>query len=62
MKPMSETQKDFLASYLRLQSGKISELLGNMETDERVDCGYFSNHLKEIEESLRSARKQFACN
>ena len=59
---MSEAQKDFLANYLRIQSGRLSELLGSMEADNHVDCGYLDNNLREIEESLRMARKQCICN
>jgi len=53
---MSPIRKDFLASNLRSQLGRLSSILNNIE-EERLDGECASDSLKEVELNLRQIRK-----
>ena len=53
---MSNIKRDFIASNLRSQLNRLSNILGNMEQD-LMDCDYTYDSLKEIESNLRKIRK-----
>jgi hypothetical protein len=53
---MSNIKRDFIASNLRSQLNRLSNILGNMEQD-LMDCDYTYDSLKEIESNLRQIRK-----
>lgn len=57
MPGMSTIRRDFVASHLRSQITRLQAVLDNIENEERVDCGYTDESLKEIEEGLRKIRK-----
>jgi len=52
----SNIKRDFIASNLRSQLNRLSNILGNMEQD-LMDCDYTYDSLKEIESNLRKIRK-----
>jgi len=54
---MSAIRKDFLASNLRSQLGRLSNILNNIEEERLVDGECASDSLKEIELNLRQIRK-----
>ncbi len=56
MNTMSPIRKDFLASNLRNQLGRLSSILNNIE-EVQVDAECVSYSLKEVELSLRQMRK-----
>jgi len=56
MNTMSPIRKDFLASNLRSQLGRLSSILNNIE-EERLDGECASDSLKEVELNLRQIRK-----
>ncbi|MFA4992385.1 MAG: hypothetical protein WC571_00260 [Candidatus Omnitrophota bacterium] len=56
MNTMSSIRKDFLASNLRSQLGRLSSILDNIE-EERLDGECAGDSLKEIELNLRQIRK-----
>ncbi|MFA5351017.1 MAG: hypothetical protein WC357_06790 [Candidatus Omnitrophota bacterium] len=57
MNAMSAIRKDFLASNLRSQLGRLSSILNNIEEERLVDGECASDSLKEIELNLRQIRK-----
>ncbi|MDD5281511.1 MAG: hypothetical protein PHC37_01590 [Candidatus Omnitrophica bacterium] len=57
MNAMSAIRKDFLASNLRSQLGRLSNILNNIEEERLVDGECASDSLKEIELNLRQIRK-----
>jgi len=57
MNTMSPIRKDFLASNLRSQLGRLSRILSNIEEERLVDGGCASDSLKEVELNLRQIRK-----
>jgi hypothetical protein len=57
MYTMSNMRRDFVASNLRSQISRLSSILTNIEEDDRIDCGYTNESLKEIETHLRHIRK-----
>ncbi len=57
MNTISSIRKDFLASHLRSQLGRLSSILNNIEEDRIVDGECASNSLKEVELNLRQIRK-----
>jgi len=56
MNTMSAIRKDFLASNLRSQLGRLSSILDNIE-EESFDGECASDSLKEVELNLRQIRK-----
>lgn len=57
MNTMSSIRKDFLASNLRNQLGRLSNILNNIEEERLVDGECASDSLKEVELNLRQIRK-----
>jgi len=57
MNTMSPIRKDFLASHLRSQLGRLSNILNNIEEERLIDGECASDSLKEVELSLRQIRK-----
>ena len=57
MNTMSPIRKDFLASNLRNQLGRLSNILNNIEEERLVDGACASDSLKEVELNLRQIRK-----
>ncbi len=53
---MSSIKRDFIASNLRSQVSRLSNILGNIEADS-AGCDYTHDSLKEIESNLRQIRK-----
>jgi len=56
MNTISPIRKDFLASNLRSQLGRLSSILNNIE-EEKLDGECASDSLKEVELNLRQIRK-----
>ncbi len=56
MQTMSSVRRDFVASHLRSQLGKLRGILDSIE-EEEVDSVYTYESLKEIEIGLRAIRK-----
>jgi hypothetical protein len=54
---LSPIRKDFLASNLRSQLGRLSSILNNIEEDRLIDGECASDSLKEVELNLRQIRK-----
>ena len=50
MKVVERVPKEFLASYLRLQSCRLGEINGNLWADSYVSCGDLDSKLKDLEE------------
>jgi hypothetical protein len=61
MQNMSTIKRDFVASHLRSQLKRLYSILGNIE-EEKVDCGYRFESLREIENNLRQIRKLCVSN
>jgi len=57
MNTMSPIRKDFLASNLRNQLGRLSNILNNIEEERLIDAECAGNSLKEVELNLRQIRK-----
>ena len=57
MNAISPIRKDFLASNLRSQLGRLSCILNNIEEERVVDFECAGNSLKEVELNLRQIRK-----
>jgi len=57
MNTMSPIRKDFLASNLRSQLGRLSNILNNIEEERLIDGECASDSLKEVELNLRQIRK-----
>ena len=57
MNTMSPIRKDFLASSLRNQLGRLSNILNNIEEERLIDSECASDSLKEVEFNLRQIRK-----
>ena len=57
MNTMSPIRKDFLASNLRAQLGRLSSILNNIEEERLIDGECASDSLKEVELNLRQIRK-----
>lgn len=57
MNTMSPIRKDFLASNLRSQLGRLSSILSNIEEERSIDGGCAHDSLKEVELNLRQIRK-----
>jgi len=57
MNIMSPIRKDFLASNLRDQLGRLSNILSNIEEERLIDGECASDSLKEVELNLRQIRK-----
>ena len=57
MNTMSPIRKDFLASNLRAQLGRLSSILSNIEEERLIDGECASDSLKEVELNLRQIRK-----
>ena len=57
MNTMSTIRKDFLASNLRSQLGRLSSILNNIEEERLIDGECASDSLKEVELNLRQIRK-----
>ncbi len=57
MNAMSSIRRDFVATNLRSQLSRLSSILGSIEEENKVDCGYAYESLKEIEANLRQIRK-----
>ena len=54
---MPAIRKDFVASHLRSQVNNLKNILDNIEEENKVDCDYTSESLREIETKLRQLRK-----
>jgi len=54
---MSAVRKDFIASYLRFQLNSLRNILDNIEEENKVDCDYARESIKDIEVKLRQLRK-----
>jgi hypothetical protein len=57
MQGMSAIRKDFIASHLRSQVNGLQNILDNIEEENKVDCSYAHESLKDIEIKLRQLRK-----
>jgi hypothetical protein len=57
MNTMSPIRKDFLASNLRSQLGRLSSILSNIEEERLINSECASDSLKEVELNLRQMRK-----
>ena len=57
MDTMSPIRKDFLASNLRNQLGRLSNILNNIEEERLIDGKSANDSLKEVEMNLRQIRK-----
>jgi hypothetical protein len=57
MNTMSPIRKDFLASNLRSQLGRLSNILNNIEEERLIDSECARDSLKEVELNLRQIRK-----
>jgi hypothetical protein len=57
MQAMSEIRKDFISSHLRSQLNSLKNILDDIEEQNKVDCGYARESLKDIEIKLRQLRK-----
>ena len=57
MQAMSAIRKDFIASHLRSQINSLQNILDDIEEQNKVDCGYARESLKDIEIKLRQLRK-----
>jgi hypothetical protein len=57
MNAMSSIRRDFLATHLRSQVSRLNNILDNIEEENKVDCDYTYESLKEIETNLRQIRK-----
>lgn len=57
MNGMTGIRRDFVASNLRSQLNRLRHILDNIEEEDKVDCEYASESLKEIETNLRQIRK-----
>ncbi len=57
MNTMSPIRKDFLASNLRNQLGRLSNILNSIEEERLIDSECASDSLKEVESNLRQIRK-----
>ena len=57
MQAMSAIRKDFVASHLRSQVNSLKNILDNIEEENKVDCDYACESLREIETKLRQIRK-----
>jgi hypothetical protein len=57
MEDMSTIRRDFVASHLRSQLSRLRSILSNIEEEDRVDCFYANESLREIEVGLRQIRK-----
>jgi len=54
---MSAIRKDFIAGHLRSQLSSLRNILDNIEEENKVDCDYARESLKDIEIKLRQLRK-----
>jgi hypothetical protein len=54
---MSGIRKDFIAGHLRSQLNSLRNILDNIEEENKVDCDYASESLKDVEIKLRQLRK-----
>jgi hypothetical protein len=59
---MSMMRKDFVASYLRSQLNRLQDVLDNIEEENKVECGFATDSLREVETSLRKIRKMCVNN
>ena len=57
VKVMSAIRKDFIATHLRSQLNSLRNILDNIEEENKVDCDYARESLKDIEVKLRQLRK-----
>ena len=57
MQAMSSIRRDFVASHLRSQLGRLRNVLESIEDEEEVDSGYADESLKQIEMTLRNIRR-----
>ncbi len=57
MNTMSPIRKDFLASNLRSQLSRLSNILDNIEEERLIDSECARDSLKEVEFNLRQIRK-----
>jgi hypothetical protein len=57
MNAMSSIRRDFVATNLRSQLSRLSNVLGTIEEENKVDCDYAYESFKEIELNLRQIRK-----
>ncbi len=57
MQVMSAIRKDFVASHLRSEVNNLKNILDVIEEENKVDCDYARESLKEIEAKLRQIRK-----
>ena len=62
MQSMSMMRKDFVASYLRSQLNRLQDVLDNIEEENKVECGFATDSLRDVETSLRKIRKMCANN
>ena len=54
---MSAIRKDFIASHLRSNLNSLKNVLNNIEEENKVDCDYTRESLRDIETKLRQLRK-----
>ena len=54
---MSMVRKDFVASHLRSQLNRLQNVLDNIEEENKVECDFAAQSLKEVETGLRKIRK-----
>ena len=54
---MSMDERIFVASHLRSQLTRLQHVLDTIEEENKVECDFAHESLKEIETNLRSIRK-----
>ncbi len=54
---ISGMRKDFVASYLRSQINRLSDILTSIEIENRLEDNYADENLKQVEINLRQLRK-----
>ena len=59
---MSMVRKDFVASHLRSQLNRLQNILDNIEEENKVECDFAHESLKEVETGLRNIRKLCSTN
>lgn len=57
MNNLSPIRRDFLASHIRSQLGRLMNILNNIEEERGMDSDRTNNSLKEVEFGIRQIRK-----
>jgi hypothetical protein len=57
MRTLSNIRVDYIANYIRKQLHNLRHILDNIEKDEKFDCDYTQESIKDIETNLRKIRR-----